>query len=335
MSDIDWCYNMLSKVSRTFEKPIKEMNGEKSDYTCVGYLLCRTADTIEDTPHISVEEKSRLLQNYKNIIRQPSNDKIDQFESDLKSKRPSDPLNEAYWNLAENTHRVLNVPQDYPPYIRNIIIDTVEEMSTGMEKFIVEHDGNIRIQDTEELVEYCYYVAGTVGHMLAKIDFNKNSPSKNIINKSENYGILLQTVNIAKDVYGDYYDENNIYIPANTLNKYDVKQDTLLDKKNVESTMKAIDDIIELSKSKIPDARSYLKHLAKKQGREHMYPWTIPYLLAIATIRELEDNARKSLTEGGVKISRTEVYNIISESKNIKADQLEELEEKIYNGNYT
>lgn len=330
--DLEWCYGMLSKVSRTFEIPIKEMSDEKGDYTCIGYLLCRTADTIEDTPHLSGNKKTEILAQYEKLIADPSKERIDEFEETVKSARPDDPLTPAYWDLAENTNRVFNVYYTFPDNIQEGISENVEELVFGMRKFMIEYDGFVRIEDIDEMEEYCFYVAGKVGHMLAEI--NSDDPSKELRKLAENYGLLLQTVNVSKDVYGDYHEEDNVYIPRELLEKQGVEQDDLLKEENLEGTKKAVDEVIEYSKSKIPTAREYLQEVSKEAGSDHMYSWAIPYLLAIATLRELEENAEQSLTEGGVKMSRNEVANIISESKGIKPDELEQFEEDIYAGKF-
>lgn len=328
--NLDWCYDMLSEVSRTFEIPIKELGSPSGDYICVGYLLCRIADTVEDTPYLSGDKKHEVLQEYREAIDQNEETTVKEFEQTIASIRPSDPLEKEYWNLAEDTSIAMDVLSDFPEDVQQSILKYVDELTYGMAKFMSKHDGFVRIEDQEELEEYCYYVAGTVGHMLAETDVD--NPSKEFHQMAENYGLLLQTVNVSKDVYGDYNEEDNIYIPSEFLEEKGVEQDNLLDEENVEATADAVSDVMEYSRSKVPSARNYLKSIAEQSGLRHMRTWTMPYLLAVATLRELEENAKQSLTEGGVKITRNEVANIISESKDLQPDELKEMEKRIDQG---
>ncbi|MFC6757692.1 squalene/phytoene synthase family protein [Halomicroarcula sp. GCM10025894] len=50
--DIEWCYDAVHRVSRTFSLTISELDEPMARDICVGYLLCRVADTIEDAGHI-------------------------------------------------------------------------------------------------------------------------------------------------------------------------------------------------------------------------------------------------------------------------------------------
>lgn len=329
-NELEWCYNILSEVSRTFEIPINCMVSPQGDYTCVGYLLCRIPDTIEDTPHLSGQVKSDLLGVYRDVIESESISVAVEFENRISEIRPESPLNKKHWDLVENTSRVLQAFYKFPSHIQDVISKYVDELAYGMEMFMSRHNGSVRIEDEKELEEYCYYVAGTVGHMLVEIDLN--NPDEEFHQMAEQYGLLLQTVNVSKDVYGDYYEENNVYVPATLLDKRGVNQDNLLEEDNIDNTIEAVDRVREISKSKVSSARKYLIKIADKRGSEHMRPWTIPYLLALATLRKLENNAKQSLTEGGVKISRREVNNIIKHSKQLKPYDIEELEAKISNG---
>lgn len=328
--DIGWCYEMLSEVSRTFEIPIKEIGSPEGDYTCVGYLLCRIPDTIEDTPHLSGDTKEHLLDRYRDVVRSADGSDAKEFEEEISDAKPDDPLDEEYWTLAEQTSRVFQVFSEFPDDIQQSITKYVDELTHGMEKFMSRHDGFVRIEDEEELEEYCYYVAGTVGHMLAEID--SEDPDEEFHQVAEDYGLLLQTVNVSKDVHGDYHEEDNIYIPAEFLQEKGVDQDNLLDDDNIEGTVEAVNKVIEYSRSKVSSAREYLKQIADENGHEHMRPWAIPYLLAVATLRELEDNTTQSLTEGGVKITRNEVANIIGRSQGLKPSEIKQFEEQIHRG---
>lgn len=71
----------------------------------------------------------------------------------------------------------------------------------------------------EELLTYCYNVAGSVGHMILPIIATKN---KEILNESsKSIGIAMQITNILRDV-GEDFENNRIYLSKEQLDKYKV-----------------------------------------------------------------------------------------------------------------
>ena len=53
---------MLARVSRTFALTIRSLGQPFREPVLVGYLLCRIADTYEDSTKLSVDEKTAALE---------------------------------------------------------------------------------------------------------------------------------------------------------------------------------------------------------------------------------------------------------------------------------
>jgi farnesyl-diphosphate farnesyltransferase len=76
----------------------------------------------------------------------------------------------------------------------------------------------IRIQTMPEYRRYCYYVAGTVGHLLTDLWychsrlFSKRDHARLLVN-CEAFGEALQTINILKDIAWDIEHENAAFVP--------------------------------------------------------------------------------------------------------------------------
>jgi farnesyl-diphosphate farnesyltransferase len=60
-----------------------------------------------------------------------------------------------------------------------------------------------------------------------------------------------------------------------------------------------------------------------------MEAWTVPYLLAVGTLRELGARPEDALTETGVKVSRQEVFAVMSAASDVGRDSLAELRQTI------
>jgi phytoene synthase len=91
----------------------------------------------------------------------------------------------------------------------NINKDDLSELIRG-----VDSDNDlVRLLNQDELLRYCYRVAGTVGLMMCDVLDSHNPDSKNY---ALNLGIAMQLTNICRDIKADAL-MNRIYIPANLI----------------------------------------------------------------------------------------------------------------------
>lgn len=102
----------------------------------------------------------------------------------------------------------------------NIPVDHFYELIRGMEIDLTK----TRYRTFEELKEYCYLVASSVGLMCRKIFGYRNESSRDY---AVNLGIALQLTNILRDIADDA-KRGRIYIPAEDLERFGVTEDDLL-----------------------------------------------------------------------------------------------------------
>ena len=65
---IQYCEMVLPKVSRTFAPTIRRLPKGLRLQVTVAYLLCRIADTIEDSAALTIEQKKEMLTLYAEIF---------------------------------------------------------------------------------------------------------------------------------------------------------------------------------------------------------------------------------------------------------------------------
>ncbi len=94
----------------------------------------------------------------------------------------------------------------------DIPLDPFFELIKGMEMDLQ----NIRYQNIDELMNYCYRVASTVGLMCIEIFGYKNQSARNY---AINLGLAMQLTNILRDVKKDA-ENGRIYLPQNDLEKF-------------------------------------------------------------------------------------------------------------------
>lgn len=338
---VDWGLQQLEAVSRTFALSLQQLPEPLQTYSSTAYLLCRIPDTIEDTQCLSPEAKQSLLTDYAKTIRGEYSP--EQFEADIQSLRDNEVIPETPdWQLAQETTKVFKLFSSFPEEITNAITPWVLELTDGMNEFVTRYcdAGGVRIHSYLELEEYCYYVAGTVGHLLTDLLATRYnaSPPDEIHTAAEEYGLVLQFVNIAKDVYDDYTTENNIYLPLKELATLGVNDDTLLDEANEPQVGRVVTTIVSHAERYSNSAHAFLEWLSSitpEQDENDVFAsMALPYLLAIATLREVKANPKQAVYENEVKINRFEVMAITSEVTNEPHPNIETLVSNIKNGEY-
>ncbi|MCH7659279.1 MAG: squalene/phytoene synthase family protein [Euryarchaeota archaeon] len=325
-ADLEWCHEAVDGVSRTFALTIDVLEEPMSSRICVGYLLCRIADTIEDARHIPPKTQSRLLRTYYAVLDPADPTDVTAFTDAVAEWIPEDGVREADWAVVSQTPRVTRtferLPQDVTAAIRPPVLELVSGMALFVERY-GDH-GGLRLQTREELEEYCYYAAGTVGILITNLicrddetgsasepDAINESTERTLYENAESFGLLLQLVNIAKDVYSDLREEDNVYLPTTWLEDEGVPQERLLESEYRSRSSAVVRQTADHARSFLDDAQRYLETLPTIEGNR-LAAWAIPYLLAVATLRELTTRPEDALSENGVKISREEVQAIVT-----------------------
>lgn len=307
---LEYCHSVISDVSRTFALSIEQVGKLLSDYTCISYLLCRIPDTIEDTYSIPNEKKREFLKQYDEILNKDrlSNGVVKNFVESTNRYGEGGPC----WDLVQNAERVFSVFGTFPMKVRTSVRFHITKMVRGIRDILGRDSNKTRISDMGEFSEYCYHVAGTVGDMLTELfqiteGLTQNATSK-LRKYSHSFGEALQSVNIVKDVYDDFEEENSIYIPQSLLKKYGTSHERMFVDK--EGTLRAIDELNRHAASKLEDAEKYISILPT-EAKDARHFVIIPYLLAVSTLREIREREEELLEPASVKISRSEVFAIL------------------------
>lgn len=330
--DLAYCYKAVQDVSRTFALTIESLKPPLSDQICVGYLLCRIPDTIEDASHIPVTDQHSLLQEYHCAINPDSPTQINSFIAKvkpwiLKGTATSD------WELVSNTPTILSTFESFNRATKEAMLPPIQELTVGMYKFIERYGDNpgIRIQTGAELKSYCHYVAGTVGTLITNLLSTQSlSEDRRVTLRTtgEYFGRLLQLVNIAKDVHNDYQEENNIYLPAVWLADTAVPQSEILAETHRSDVVTVVERVIDRAEDHANSAQAYIRSMPLNNGNTFT-AWAIPYLLAIGTLRELRERPAAALRSDSVKVSRQEVKAIGTTVQSLDRHHIETLRERV------
>ena len=131
-ADLAYQRDILPKVSRTFALTIPQLPDPLSEAIGNAYLLCRIADTVEDEPALSAQDKQAFLERFIEVVegRAPA----PAFAGEL-SPRLSTATIDAERELVTNTPKVIRVTHRLRPVQREALERCVRIMSLGMAEF--------------------------------------------------------------------------------------------------------------------------------------------------------------------------------------------------------
>jgi len=309
--DVEWCYDAVHRVSRTFSLTIAELEEPMARDICVGYLLCRVADTIEDAGHIPPAAQSELLQQYSRVLDPEADDSIRAFDDSVSEWLPETLTDD--WEVVDNAGRAVGVFRSLDSHALESIRSPVRELVDGMAMFVDRYadQGGLRIRTLDELEEYCWYAAGTVGTLVTGLVSHEatGEQTQQMTENARAFALLLQLVNVAKDAATDIEEENNVYLPLELLNAEGLDHGDVGDPENVDSLVPVIERVTARAEGYLDGAQTWLEAMPETRGNT-LSAWAIPFLLAVGTIRELRERPADVIKNGNVKITRDEVHAV-------------------------
>jgi farnesyl-diphosphate farnesyltransferase len=319
-----WQYSsfMLEKVSRTFALNINVLPGVTAglkQQMLLAYLFCRMADTVEDDPILSAEQKKERLQLFSNVFSQSTTDQALQAGEEFVNALPNHWQGNCDYNhiLCENLQWPLQLYLEFPSEVQGVISHTIQEMCTGMASYALKQEqaGDwMSLQTVAQLDDYCYYVAGVVGTMITGL-FSANSifigpnKQKQLHSLSVSFGLGLQLVNIMKDVVEDSH-RGVCYIPQELANPYQVTTRQLFDPSNKSIAQKVMQAMVQKAYAHLCDALDYTLSIPRLEPRMRLFClW--PLFMALENLVAIGDGSKSFAQDSKVKITRAQVKAII------------------------
>jgi farnesyl-diphosphate farnesyltransferase len=312
-SDREFCRAMLPRVSRTFALCIRLLPPELEYAVLVSYLLCRIADTVEDTPDLGATDKQAFLNALSRSLEEEGENPLQLQRFFARSRNDEE-------TLAARANVVLDEFRRLPADRRQRIRPWVQEMCKGMGRFALKYNGDhtapIRgLQSVSELDEYCYYVAGTVGHLLTDlyplappgISVDRHGSLKR---RATSFGLGLQLTNIIKDVADDRR-RGWIYIPEDWCRDAGIGPAQLLDPKASDAAQTVMNRLIVKAQAHLLDALEYCTVLPRAQYRIRLFCLTALFF-AVRTLRLARRDPKLLDPAHKVKITRPQVYRTLA-----------------------
>ncbi len=312
LSDAEFCRQIFPQVSRTFALGVRLLPPRLSLSVRIAYLLCRIADTIEDSERLPRTEKARLLTLFAHCL-----DPIPADCAPILQQFCTGPSPEEM--LAARTDSVLRQYRGLEDRERDVIRHWVTEMAIGMAEYARDGrriaparlDG---VANVRELDRYCYIVAGTVGHLLTELFEWFTAPRSRAVypalsGLATSFGIGLQLTNIVKDAPQDHRHGWS-YLPRDLCQEAGIQPGELLDPARSVAAERVVRALTGLARQHLRDALLYCTTLPRREYRIRVF-CAVPMFFALRTIRRVEENGPRFATATNLKISRNEVYAIV------------------------
>ncbi|MEE9554230.1 MAG: phytoene/squalene synthase family protein [candidate division Zixibacteria bacterium] len=309
--------DFIPRVSRTFALTIKFLPRGLRDSVFVSYLLCRVADTLEDSPYLDSDQKRIRLSRLSEILEKAAGGELVLKEDIAFLYESIDADSGDDHRLLGETSKLFDILESLPENHRPIIYRWAGEMAKGMAEFVglyqLGGEAIVALKNIEDWDRYCYYVAGTVGHMMTELfiqhyNFNDDRAAR-LTALGNSFGLGLQKVNVIKDVPDDR-ERGVCYLPLSIMNKYGLDPSSLSNVNDSKADA-FIRELAEKTLNHLDDALTYTTLIPNGHKGVRMF-LIVPVLLALETMRLIVENPGRSMTGPAVKISRSDVSGLVA-----------------------
>lgn len=204
---------LMNKVSRSFAVVVACLEEPLRDYMATAYLICRVADNIEDCEQPVAWKQARFAE-FSQLLEEPTlaPDILSGWDREKWSGLTCDEQKQMGLESGLSLWQIYAlIPDD----ARSSIHRWTSAMAEGMKHLEdpqhapswVTRNGVQVLSGEEDYDRYCYFVAGTVGHMATELVISyyglTDGVADNLLSTCEACGRGLQKTNIVKDFAKD------------------------------------------------------------------------------------------------------------------------------------
>lgn len=239
-SPSDFYQTHLDRVSRSFAFCIRQLPQPLRDWVGLSYLLCRIVDTIEDSAWPNLEAQMKAFADFDaSLTRSADISRIENWQVDFPHGIP-----DGEKELIQDAAHLMRDFHQFPPQVYEMIRELVMSMSQGMQHFCkLRRDGSLRLSSLGEVNQYCFFVAGVVGELLAKL-VSRVEPKFRLsqvnVLRAHHFGLFLQKVNLLKDQVGD-----------EEVGRHLIPSRQLVEDSSQENAARALDFLLDVPKEQI------------------------------------------------------------------------------------
>ncbi|QPK63455.1 squalene/phytoene synthase family protein [Methylomonas sp. LL1] len=308
LSDTELQAVLLEGVSRTFALTIPQLPPALYPAVANAYLLCRIVDTIEDEVSLTAEQKKYFCRMFIDIVKTGQHA---QAFADQLAPLLSQQTIPAEHSLIRLSARVIAITRSLDAAQIEALACCVETMANGMPVYQAL-DLHAGLKTMKDMDDYCYYVAGCVGEMLAKLFCHYSEEiaqhREELLRLSVSFGQGLQMTNILKDIWDDA-KRGVCWLPQDIFTETGFNLAELTPATDDERFRLGLTHLIGIAHGHLQNALTYTQLLPSHEtGIRNFCLWALG--MAVLTLKKIKQNL--SFNESGqVKISRNSVKTTI------------------------
>jgi farnesyl-diphosphate farnesyltransferase len=224
--DQQYLTDAMGKVSRSFAIVVAQLEEPLNLFMATAYLICRVADNIEDSLRPLAWQQQRFME-FRRMLHDP-----DQAATILtawtEEKWPGLSAEEQALMGVAGGLPLWNIYAALPTSTQSVIGRWASIMAQGMAQLdgpesppkSIQHNGIQLLASEKDYNRYCYFVAGTVGHLGVELVVAHYGLADDVAHRlyhtCEACGRGLQKTNIVKDFIDDLHRQI-CYLPATWL----------------------------------------------------------------------------------------------------------------------
>lgn len=309
LNDDDFQAALLEEVSRTFALTIPALPDGLHKAVANAYLLCRIVDTIEDEAELAYDKKLLFCNRFIEVVETGKGAK--EFAADL-APLLSDKTLPAEHSLVKVTERVIKITHSLDKPQIDALSTCVDIMATGMPTY-QEKDLSHGLKTMKDMDLYCFYVAGCVGEMLARLfchyskDINKHH--EKLMSLAVSFSQGLQMTNILKDIWDDK-KRGVCWLPQDVFDKFEFDlKDLTIETSSSENFLKGMDELIIVAGDHLKNALEYTLLIPRSETGIRKF-CLLAIFMALLSLKEVKKNCGAN-TISSVKITRGQVKQIV------------------------
>jgi farnesyl-diphosphate farnesyltransferase len=304
--------SILEGTSRSFYLSLKELPNSIRPQVSLLYMLARTSDTIADSEQGDASDLLLALESYNDFSQGKTSSLLD-ISSLAESQR-----NKSEASLLRNVGKIVSKIADFSESdqkaIRHCLGIIIGGQILDLQRFSSDEGTILSLESDEELDDYAYRVAGSVGEFWTRMSLDhifklkEENMEEELFEKGIRFGKALQMINILRDVPADL-SLGRCYIPRSKLKGHGMTPADLLEPSSMGSFRPLYDEYLDLTDEYLTSAVQYIEMLPHWKFRLRA-ACMFPVIIGKRTVSKLREGNVLD-PSNRIKIDRSEIKDVI------------------------
>jgi len=304
--------SILEGTSRSFYLSLKELPNSIRPQVSLLYMLARTSDTIADSEQGDASDLLLALESYNDFSQGKTSNLMD-ISSLAESQR-----NKSEASLLRNVEKITSKIADFSESdqkaIRLCLGTIIGGQILDLQRFSSDEGTILSLESDEELDDYAYRVAGSVGEFWTRMSLDhifklkEENSEVELFEKGIRFGKALQMINILRDIPADL-SLGRCYIPRGKMERYGITPTDLLEPSSMDSFRPLYDEYLDLTDEYLTSAVQYIEMLPHWKFRLRA-ACMFPVIIGKRTVSKLREGNVLD-PSNRIKIGRSEIKDVI------------------------